>query len=537
MPGLKRTRDYDPEDSPAYSSASSAAGNSEDESGPETADTNGIGGREHYEPVSKSKLRQRETAALGPQYAGSRVNREDAGSEDEQGHDPFSGFDGEESSEDDDDADGMDGIDSSIDGNIGTGADDEDENTDATSLSEDEHMNDDQASDLDESDISDNDEDIDAPPRGPKRSTTSNPPETDRAQLRNLMNRTNTSITSSLHSANQADAEKGRAVKRQRQTYDQLLNSRIQLQQGLLAANALPMRKEEQGEREAVYRGAEEAALGLWNTLNGLRQRIASSSSSNAADTKPEPFTATTSTPLTDLWAQMQQHENLAAPHRKSTLRKWSQKTAALASTTQTTSKNRLTGGNTTQPTVLDILETQHLAPSNIERLVERARTPKQAAPGADASEGTVNGHDTRGFQYDDSDFYASLLRDLIASRNSSDDTPSAPVATKTPAETTEATLRAAQKAARTRRWNVDVKASKGRKMKYTVHEKLQNFMAPEDRGGWGQRQREELFGSLLGQMRRSTVSGVDDEDAVDGINDEDLGMDRQEEALRLFRA
>lgn len=78
----------------------------------------------------------------------------------------------------------------------------------------------------------------------------------------------------------------------------------------------------------------------------------------------------------------------------------------------------------------------------------------------------------------------------------------------------------------------VDTKASKGRKMRYTVHEKLQNFMAPEDRGAWGERQRGELFGSLLGaRVRMEEGGGSEKGDGVDGMDGEGEG----EGGLRLF--
>jgi protein AATF/BFR2 len=42
--------------------------------------------------------------------------------------------------------------------------------------------------------------------------------------------------------------------------------------------------------------------------------------------------------------------------------------------------------------------------------------------------------------------------------------------------------------------------ASKGRKIRYTVHEKAANFAVPmEIMGGWGEGQVDELFSSLLG--------------------------------------
>jgi len=78
----------------------------------------------------------------------------------------------------------------------------------------------------------------------------------------------------------------------------------------------------------------------------------------------------------------------------------------------------------------------------------------------------------------------------------------------------------------------VDTKASKGRKMRYTVHEKLQNFMAPDDRGRWGERQRNELFASLLGRR-----VGLGEDEGGDGIGDgigDEVG-EGNEGGLRLF--
>lgn len=49
------------------------------------------------------------------------------------------------------------------------------------------------------------------------------------------------------------------------------------------------------------------------------------------------------------------------------------------------------------------------------------------------------------------------------------------------------------------RRKNIDTKASKGRKLRYHVQEKLVNFMAPEPRGTWHDEMREQLFMGLFG--------------------------------------
>lgn len=112
---------------------------------------------------------------------------------------------------------------------------------------------------------------------------------------------------------------------------------------------------------------------------------------------------------------------------------------------------------------------------------------------------------------FDETDFYQSLLRDVIASR------------------ATDASIdgglgdldwRAAQrdkKRAKTASGAVDTRASKGRKLRFEVHEKLRNFMPPAPPpslpqtagmgagvggGGavWHEAQVDELFASLLGR-------------------------------------
>jgi len=66
--------------------------------------------------------------------------------------------------------------------------------------------------------------------------------------------------------------------------------------------------------------------------------------------------------------------------------------------------------------------------------------------------------------------------------------------------------------------------------MRYTVHEKLQNFMAVEDRGTWAERAADELFGSLFGARMGL---GEDDEEEVQE-EQEDEG---EEAGLMMFRS
>lgn len=88
---------------------------------------------------------------------------------------------------------------------------------------------------------------------------------------------------------------------------------------------------------------------------------------------------------------------------------------------------------------------------------------------------------------FDDLDFYQQLLRDVIKARTG---------------DAGEQNWMAQQRERKAKKkLKVDTKASKGRKLRYEVHAKLQNFMVPVPvtHGGWHEEQIDGLFSSLLG--------------------------------------
>ena len=127
---------------------------------------------------------------------------------------------------------------------------------------------------------------------------------------------------------------------------------------------------------------------------------------------------------------------------------------------------------------------------------------------------------------FDDNPFYQSLLRDLITARTAaSSATNNLNIAALPP--------KLHPSGNKQNRKTIDTKASKGRKIRYTVHEKLQSFMASEgdtgrDTAMWTERGKNEFFGSLFGQDR-ALLEDEGDEDMADGL-------DGEVEALRLFR-
>jgi protein AATF/BFR2 len=310
-------------------------------------------------------------------------------------------------------------------------------------------------------------------------------------------------VTASLVRSAQSDVEQGRAVKKQKAAFDSLLNTRIKLQKSLVGVNTIvgiPAEDLVAQRTEAMdaIEGAELAAFRLWSSLNDMREELIAARTGEKR--KLGTFTEATSTE--DLWKHTQSQESITLPHRNRTLKRWAEQ----AKLSTAPSSKGVIDKSKTEPTIIDSIQETL---SNRDRLLKRAHTPRSCAPlqlSANIS--------TDPRIYDDADFYGLLLKELLEQK-SADSVAAANIDLDF----------SAKREAKTKK-NVDTKASKGRKLKYTVHEKLQNFMAPEDRGNWSQRQADELFGGLFG--RRLELHPRDE--------DEEMEMS-EEEGLILFRS
>ena len=200
-----------------------------------------------------------------------------------------------------------------------------------------------------------------------------------------------------------------------------------------------------------------------------------------------------------EIWEVMQAHEAENVAHRRTILGKWSVK--ARSATTLVASR-RL--NDTLQQTIVDVLADQL---SNPERLIKRTRLPRSCAP-MQLSKGITESTEI----YDDADFYGLLLKELLEQR-------SVDSAASVQVDGAVTHWKAAREA-KTKK-NVDTKASKGRKLRYAVHEKLQNFMAPEDRRRWEEARIDDLFGSLFGRRVRLDETLRDERDGEDELGDQ----------------
>ncbi|KAL7787898.1 apoptosis-antagonizing transcription factor [Trichoderma ceciliae] len=539
-PDEELAKDYDPE----------ANGNSDNDNGSGLSEDERAG-TEHYVTVGRSKLREKEGISLGRQYRGSRVSRQalEEGSEDEsEGDDDDEIGSGDDAEYDDPEtadlaADTAEASDSEISsdnalaesdaerldafvfrgsskpkqlkGKRATATDfmsasEGEENSDEAENSGGEHigeLNEDEDEDEDE----DMDDGLDALLNG---NGTSDEDEDEEEEVDDGEddeddeddedeNSGKQNAKASLSTpSNQTEVQKGIAIQQQRKIYDGLLNMRIRLQKALVAANTFPTLDSESGSETEAYEAAEEAAIKLLNTISDLRENLAPPTAAGSKRKRTIEIDLSNE----QIWEQIQEEDRRAIKFREDRLDKWSRK---VQSVTVTAPASRL---GAKPKTLISALQDQLANPDD--RLAKRTRVPRSCAP-VQASKKVTESEDI----YDDADFYQLLLKELVDQRT-----------VESAAEQSSAVtsvMLTANKEARSRKV-VDRKASKGRKMRFTVHEKLQNFMASEDRRTWEQEAIDRFFGTLFGQKME-----LNEEESED---DEMMALYKQDEGLRLFR-
>lgn len=452
---------------------------------------------------------------------------------DEGSHDPFARAG--DSSEDEDEDEDMSDLEGEEDDSEEDDSEkeDDDEDEESEGLGSDlEALEHDSEEDSEESESQSSSDEDNEPPT-PKDTDPNDP----RSELRRLMSHDAKTVASTISAAAKADAEKGRAVKKQRLGYDALVGVRLKMQKAVTGVNVLSElnanTEDDDEEKKAEQtqllqsldseeiRKAESAALSLWSTIEGLRGALADAQHTGGKR-KRDTTTPDADTPLQSLWNRMAVFEDAARPYRRAVLEKWATKTRGVkAAMPSASGRGKLmataTGGSSEQGQGLGAVLDSYVAAEQ-----------KNNAPGVGNGSGSA---------YDDAQFYQSLLRTLIEERmaatsstasalhnmdNASTTLPTAALSTLSLLPKTNVAGMRKDKVKR----DVDTKASKGRKMRYNVHEKLQNFMAPEDRGTWGDAAREEFFASLLGRSAAGVLGeGESDREGDEEQNDEEAGL------------
>lgn len=330
------------------------------------------------------------------------------------------------------------------------------------------------------------------------------------------------------------EVEKGKAVKNQLALWDQLLEGRIKIQKALMTANQLPQpptfpefKRSGGVEFAGALKNAHKALKALQRSLLELHDQLLYQN----ADTRPialgekgaqsddeemgsndELSAQGSGAPKRKL--EMAGYPDFMAkrfaafqPHCNATLQKWHDKT-------------RLTMGKSSKGFGAfdrNILTQVEQVLMDKERLVRRTQTRRSEyrvlgkketsalselftneGEEAEQQQLKANSHlkDLDEDIFDDDDFYHQLLRELIERKTSATD-PNDQVAMGRQ-------WLAIQKLRSKIKKKVDTKASKGRKVRFQIHSKLVNFMAPIDHSSMSDEARSELYRGLFGQ--NSTV-------------------------------
>lgn len=181
-------------------------------------------------------------------------------------------------------------------------------------------------------------------------------------------------------------------------------------------------------------------------------------------------------------------------PFRDSTIQKWNDKTRLA------------TAANIKNIPTNTILQQISYILSDREKLVSRTQLkrseydiigyekPEKIEPSGDANlvtKGRKENDEYISEIFDDSDFYHQMLRELIECKSAD---------ISDPVQLSRQWIALQQMRSKMKR-KVDTKATKGRKIKYVVHNQLVNYMAPEKCTTWTDESTNELYSSLFGKM------------------------------------
>ncbi|KAJ3814173.1 apoptosis-antagonizing transcription factor [Lentinula aff. lateritia] len=305
-------------------------------------------------------------------------------------------------------------------------------------------------------------------------------------------------ITLALRKTQDEDRKKGLAVSRQiaRINYgiwDSLLDARIRIQKSISSSNTLPssstLTQNDPRYGESLSRMLNEAAS-LSEQMFELQELLLQTDDSIQLPPRKRRRLENVQTLsqsdirgyLVEACEDVSHLEEMYHPHLVQTLSKWSSKIQAVApSVLLPSNRNAFFKDRQHLKTAVQLVDESLSTHDKILHRTQLWRGKGQRL-GVKTEEGGVADADVEIF--DDTDFYQQLLRDVIDARND--------------AGTNDWMAVQKQKKAKKK---VDTKASKGRKLRYDVHEKLQNFMAPiHVKGTWHEEQIDELFTSLLGR-------------------------------------
>ncbi|KAF8920698.1 apoptosis-antagonizing transcription factor [Mucidula mucida] len=315
-------------------------------------------------------------------------------------------------------------------------------------------------------------------------------------------------VSDSTHSSeSEDDGAPGEAI------WDSLVDARIRLQKSLIAANRLPASlcifmyrainpESSSPELPQSLSGMLREAVSLSEEIFDMQETLLVDASCELPARKRRRVDGESRNEFETYFRDATHHESVVEkqyhPHLIQTLTKWSAKIQAVApSVLLQSNRNTFSKNSQNLKSAVQLIDE---ALGDQTKLLQRTQLWRGKGPRLANSTIPDDEEERAADIFDDTDFYQQLLRDVIDAKNGVNGPDDWIVAQK---------QRKAKK-------KVDTKASKGRKIRYDVHEKLQNFMVPISvQGAWHDQQIDELFGSILGLGLENALSNdapVDDD-------------------------
>lgn len=296
------------------------------------------------------------------------------------------------------------------------------------------------------------------------------------------------------------DVEKGVSIQNQLQIWEKLLEIRIHSQKFLLKANSLPQANyfQQLSSHPEFNDAVKKTSANVENLLTKMctlqKALVNQYPEMKEVSLKRQRVDVSDDTDRVSKIAKKLESDYVDyKDYRNATISKWYDRTKVLTPGASKTLK---------QP-AFDIIRNIEGALSNRDELIKKTQvykggyeiigmdtTTKEKSNASTADD--LNGESEPVIYseiYDDTDFYHSQLRELIEFKTNT---------STNPADMTKQFVEL-QKLRNKIKKVVDTRASKGRKIRYAVHNKMVNFMARNDPSEWSNEAKSELFSSLFG--------------------------------------
>ncbi|AET38692.1 rRNA-processing protein BFR2 Ecym_3193 [Eremothecium cymbalariae DBVPG len=370
-----------------------------------------------------------------------------------------------------------------------------------------------------------------------------------REMLTKLVEKEARKATDKFSESIQRDALKGYTILQQAKFFDHIIDARIKLQKALSASNQLPLTKEtwdtllDDENRQLL---ASNLKL-LHKVMDQCRELRADFQNKEHINKTEINYTGNNKRSFQELIEGSEQLDASLRDYRGAVLNKWSVK-VSVASGQMALSSSKFKAIN--QPADVQVenqladmqrllkrtrLNRRNLKPIGFEKDYEYGRLTllKLNEEGRDADNNDEldipKNYDPRKkdsdlidvsenpYIFDDEDFYRVLLNDLVDKK----------IATAQQGNN-GVQIAITSRAQNKLKNNVDTKASKGRKLNYTIQEAIKNYEAPLNGGfKWSDEQIDELFAGLLGQRvnfsERDTSEVEDDDGDVNAIKNDNI--------------